>query len=387
MKRIKTNYPGVFYREAQRIGGKGTEKIYYVVFKKDGNPHEEKVGRQYTDDMSPARAAGIRAELIEGKRLTRKEFRKQQEAQKKAESNKWTIKRLWEEYKATNPGLKGMRTYKSLYNLYVKPNFDKNEPKDIWPLDVDRLRIQLLKKRSPQTVQHALELLRRIINFGVRKRLCEGLKFTIQMPVVDNIKTEDLNEEQLGNLLTSIDTDSHPHAGPMMKMALITGMRHGELLKLKWKDIDFDRGFINIKDPKGSEDQKIPLNDAARKLLDNHIRTGSEYVFPGRGGCQRRNIAKQVKKIRDEAGLPEDFRPVHGLRHVYASMLASSGKVDMYTLQKLLTHKDPQMTQRYAHLRDEALKRASELAGVLVEEVSKEKQKNQKVVDIVNHST
>ena len=47
-------------------------------------------------------------------------------------------------------------------------------------------------------------------------------------------------------------------------------------------------------------------------------------------------------------------------------MLASSGKVDLYTLQKLLTHKDPRMTQRYAHLRDEALKRASNLAGDLI---------------------
>jgi site-specific recombinase XerD len=62
------------------------------------------------------------------------------------------------------------------------------------------------------------------------------------------------------------------------------------------------------------------------------------------------------------------FRPLHGLRHVYASMLASSGKVDMYTLQKLLTHKSPQMTQRYAHLRDEALRRAADLAGELIQQ-------------------
>jgi integrase len=46
-------------------------------------------------------------------------------------------------------------------------------------------------------------------------------------------------------------------------------------------------------------------------------------------------------------------------------MLASSGQVDLYTLQKLLTHKSPAMTQRYAHLRDEALRRASDLAGEL----------------------
>ena len=54
--------------------------------------------------------------------------------------------------------------------------------------------------------------------------------------------------------------------------------------------------------------------------------------------------------------------------HVYASMLASSGKVDMYTLQKLLTHKSPLMTQRYAHLRDETLRQASNLAGEIVNE-------------------
>lgn len=63
--------------------------------------------------------------------------------------------------------------------------------------------------------------------------------------------------------------------------------------------------------------------------------------------------------------MPKDFRALHGLRHVYASMLASSGQVDLYTLQKLLTHKSAAMTQRYAHLRDEALRRASDLAGKL----------------------
>jgi integrase len=76
---------------------------------------------------------------------------------------------------------------------------------------------------------------------------------------------------------------------------------------------------------------------------------------------------KQVNRIKERAGLPPEFRAMHGLRHVYASMLASSGKVDLYTLQRLLTHKSPTMTQRYAHLRDAALKDAANLAGELVE--------------------
>jgi site-specific recombinase XerD len=88
--------------------------------------------------------------------------------------------------------------------------------------------------------------------------------------------------------------------------------------------------------------------------------------YENRGGNQRTDINKQVTRIKAAAGLPKDFRALHGLRHVYASMLASSGQVDLYTLQKLLTHKNPAMTQRYAHLRDEALRRASELAGELV---------------------
>jgi integrase len=78
--------------------------------------------------------------------------------------------------------------------------------------------------------------------------------------------------------------------------------------------------------------------------------------------------------LRTAAGLPSDFRPFHGLRHAFASMLASSGQVDMYTLQKLLTHKSPLMTQRYAHLRDETLRKASTLAGNIIEQAAQGKE-------------
>ena len=237
-------------------------------------------------------------------------------------------------------------------------------------MDVDRFRIRLLKKISPQTVKHILNLLTWIINYGVKSGFCPPLPFQIKKPAVNNIKTEDLNAEQLKKLLEVIEKDTHAHAGDMMLMTLYTGMRRGELFKLKWCDIDFDRGFIHIRDPKGGPDQKIPLNDAAKQLLEKRPRyRKSQYIFPGRGGEQRTDINKAVNNIKIKSGLPQDFRPLHGLRHVYASMLASSGQVDMYTLQKLLTHKSPSMTQRYAHLRDEVLKRASDLAGAIINDV------------------
>jgi integrase len=377
-KRIKTDYPGIFYRETKRIGGKGKEKVYYIVFKKDGKVIEEKVGRHYIDNMTPAKAAGIRAERIEGKRKSRKEIRAEKEAKRLAEKNKWTIDKLWTEYKANKPNLKGLATDQSRYEIYIQQNLGGKEPKQLVPLDIDRLRIKLQKKKAPGTVKNVLELLRRITNFGVKKHLCDGLSFKIEMPEVDNLKTEDLNESQLKKLLEAIDADHDIQAANFMLMALYTGMRRGELFNLKWDDIDFERGFIHILDPKGKVDQKIPLNDAARHVLESHERTKSPYVFPGRGGKKRVDIKKPVNRIKKAAGLPKAFRPLHGLRHVYASMLASSGEVDMYTLQKLLTHKSPQMTMRYAHLRDDALKKAADVAGNLIEAVKAKTEKETK---------
>lgn len=78
------------------------------------------------------------------------------------------------------------------------------------------------------------------------------------------------------------------------------------------------------------------------------------------------DINKAVNKIKKATGLSEDFRPLYGLRHTYASMLASSDKVDIYTLQKLMTHESPDMTQRYAHFKDDALRQAADLAGDII---------------------
>jgi integrase len=214
-------------------------------------------------------------------------------------------------------------------------------------------------------VLHVLNLLTWIINFGVKKNLCDGISFHIQKPTVNNVTTEDLTNAQLKALMVAIEADSNIQIKNLMKSALYTGMRRGELFNLQWDDIDFDRGFIHIKDPKGGINQKIPLNASARQVFENHPRTGSDYVFPGRDGQKRVSAQSSVNKIKARAGLPRGFRPLHGLRHAYASMLASSGKVDMYTLQKLLTHKDQRMTQRYAHLRDEALKHAANVTDAL----------------------
>lgn len=146
-------------------------------------------------------------------------------------------------------------------------------------------------------------------------------------------------------------------------------------MKLRWDDIDFERGFIRLRGDaaKNEKTEHIPLSSAAKAVLERVERFDSPYVFPGRGGGERKEFKRIPRRVRTRAGLPDDFRPLHGLRHAFASALASSGAVDLYTLQKLLTHNSPQMTQRYAHLADEALQRAAAVAGDIFKDVSGDK--------------
>jgi integrase len=377
LKRINTEYPGVYFIEGTAVATGKPERIYYIRYRKNGKGIDEKVGRQFQNDMTPARAARIRANRIEGRELPNTEKREVEEATKQAEENRWTIDKLWSEYKAGRQPGKSLSTDKGRYEKYLGPSFGDQEPKDIIPLDVERLKRKLLKKKSPQTVKHVLNLFTWIVHFGVKQGLCPGLSFHVKKPTVDNEKTEDLTQAQLKKLLLAIGKDTHDQAGNIMLLALYTGMRRGEMFKLQWKHVDFERGFITLVDTKGGKDQLIPLNDATRGLLNSIKRVkDSSYVFPGRKGSQRVDINKALAEIKEEAGLPKTFRPLHGLRHVYASQLASSGQVDMYVLQRLLTHKDPRMTQRYAHLRDDTLKKAANLAGKIITTASATKVKS-----------
>ena len=120
---------------------------------------------------------------------------------------------------------------------------------------------------------------------------------------------------------------------------------------------------------KKGKTSNIPMSDEARKILLeekekhlNHI-----YVFPGIDGGPRKEMRRVARRVREKAGLDKDFRPMHGLRHTYASKLVSSG-VSLATLQKLLTHESPDMTNRYAHLEDEALKRAAKVVDTIFKE-------------------
>lgn len=388
-----TAYPGVLYLERATGTPDGKRaKIFYIRYRDpEGRQHFERAGKAIT---TASKANDKRTARSRGGELPNEGRREAERAEKAATVERWTFDRLWTAYKADRPDLKGLASYETIMTRYLSPAFGAKEPREVVPLDVDRLRLSLTKKgRAAGTTKNVLELLRRLSNFAARKCLCAPLPFRVTLPRVNNVRTEDLNAAQTERLLKVLrgeimgkDENGKPveldaDAREMMLLALLSGMRRGEIFRLKWDDIDFRRGFLALRAPKGGIDQTIPLSDAVRELLEGRPRTDSPFVFPGRPvgkGKEKKaaegpkvDAAKSFRAIRRAAGLPEDFRPVHGLRHVFASNLASSGEVDLYVLQRLLTHKSPTMTQRYAHLRDDTLRRAANVAGRLVDATGK----------------
>ncbi len=373
--RFQTKYAGVFSIMGTSSNGK-PEKIYYIRYRKNEKMVEEKAGKQFQDDMTPAKAAGIRADKIEGAKKTNAEAREEKKALSEKENNKPTIGRLWEEY--SNQRTPNMNYHKdrTRYEKYLAPHFDNKEVKEIFPLDVDRVRLKYLKTLSPQTVKHILALLKRLIGFGLKKGLCPALSFMIEMPRVDNIKDDALSENQLKSLFDAIEQDDDPQAGNIILIALYTGMRRGSLFNLKWSDIDFEKGFITLRDPKSGKDDIIPLNEQARAVFESHTKTKSDYVFPGRNGEKRTNAQKSINRIKKAAGLPKETRPLHSLRHTFASLAVSSGEIDLYTLQKLTTHKTFSQLQRYAHLADKRIKQGGNAAGNAIEKIIQKEESN-----------
>jgi integrase len=308
------------------------------------------------------------------------------EAAKAANEGRLTINKLWDQYCETNPDNKILKHEQRKFDVHIRGAIGDKEPAGLLPMDIDRIRLGLQKKGFRTTSARILELIRRTINYGIKKGLIPPIGFKIEIPRLNNIKTEDLSSDQLAKLIAALDTDEDQVAADILRLALFSGMRRGEIFKLQRGDLDFERRFILLRDPKSGRDEKIPMNetvlDIFKKILDRH---NDDFLFPGKfkgthiTACPR----EFIKRIKKAAGLPNDFRPMHGLRHTYASMLASSGQVDLYTLQKLLTHKSPSMTIRYSHLHDDALRKAADVAGDIIAKASVESANgnNVKLVD------
>lgn len=150
-------YAGVYFVEALRAAGHGTEKIYYIRYRKQGKLIEEKVGGQYRDNMTAAKAASIRGLRIEGKDASNDEKRAAARAARQAEESRYSFNRIWALFAEAKSANRTIKDDRIRYSLHVAPALGKKSIPELTVHDIDRLRSRLEKAgKSPQTVKHVL---------------------------------------------------------------------------------------------------------------------------------------------------------------------------------------------------------------------------------------
>lgn len=209
---------------------------------------------------------------------------------------------------------------------------------------------------APATVNKELGLVRHAFNVAIREwEWCRVNPVSqLKLEPEHNQRDRWLTDEEEGRLLGV----SPPWLQEIILFALHTGLRQGEVLALSWSAVDFQRGVLVVMQSKNHERRTIPLNEPVVELLRAKAQRrphASLLVFTTSQGTpiNARNLVRAFTTVRKKAGL-EDVR-FHDLRHTFATRLVQAG-VDLYKVQRLLGHKTPTMTQRYAHHSPESLR-------------------------------
>lgn len=267
---------------------------------------------------------------------------------------------------------------------------------------------ELARGKSPAYINRQVTLLKAMFTKAVdwnmttddilrRVRKVKALKGVVK-------RLRYLSRHESMALVSACDT----HLKPIVMTALLTGMRKGEILDLKWNNVDLRHGFILLDKTKNGDRREIPINNTLRGILtDLTRRLDIEYVFYDRSNGKpygdikkswasakrRAEVQKCTKcdyqKAKDAAGDEMTYCPIcnsemmlkkgiedfhfHDLRHTFASQMIMAG-VDITTVSRLLGHKSLKMTLRYSHLSPahnvEALKKMDAFFGVETNEIS-----------------
>jgi site-specific recombinase XerD len=149
----------------------------------------------------------------------------------------------------------------------------------------------------------------------------------------------------------------------LVVFGLHSGMRLGEMLALTWAGVDLFRRTVTVFHSKNGERRTVPVNQTVTALLKERAKVRllkTELVFPSRTGTplDPNHLRRALRIAITRAGLQDVH--FHDLRHTFATRLVQSG-VDLYKVQRLLGHKTPMMTQRYAHHYPESLRDGVEI--------------------------
>ena len=214
-------------------------------------------------------------------------------------------------------------------------------------------RLDIVK---PATVYQELALMRRMYNVAIkewgwlRDNPVSRLSFSVGN---SNARDRWLRTEEEKMLLSSATNPKW--LKNLVVVALHTGMRRGEILRLKWQNADFKRRAVRVVKSKNGEKRAIPMSQTLFNVLKSiTVKDVSGRVFP----ISASSVRHAFDKVMERACI-EDFH-FHDLRHTFATRLVQNG-VDIYKVKELLGHKTIAMTMRYAHHCPDSLRSSVEI--------------------------
>ena len=367
MKPEKTKYPGVY-----RIG-----KNYFIdYYGPDGKRHREVAGHKL--DEAVGRKEEIRDQIRRGKYFA--------ERKKYTTTFEELIKKYREIYK-------DQRSFKraKVFTLKVLENHFKGRLlSQISPFDIESYKkvrkeatITITKKkgdtlvpfdtgrtRSDASVNRELACLSHLFGKAVEWEMVDESPFRKMRGLFfkeNNKRTRFLAEEEIKKLL-EVDYDGLPsYFKPIVAMAIYTGLRKGEILNLKWKDVDLEHGMIYVRQNKQNRLQVKMVNDDLMNILMK-LPVKGEYLFHDEEGKPIKDVKRSFQTALRRAGI-EDFR-FHDLRHTSCSYLMMRG-APLQAVQDHAGHSSIKMTMRYSHLSPQFQRGSIQLLNGLCADISK----------------
>lgn len=223
----------------------------------------------------------------------------------------------------------------------IKKYFGNRTIANISTDDVQKFYNKRLQETSPSTANRHFTTLRAVINKAIKLKLykgenpCNGVDKEKENPA----RTEYLTTEEIRDVLTFAPERSKN----LIALAIGTGMRRGELMRLDWKDIDFVSNIIHIHESKSGYSREIPIMASLKPILLSMNPQHEGKVFT----LTVKMVEHDFKQAREKAGI-SNVR-FHDLRHTFSSHFMMNGG-SLPDLQRILGHSDIKMTQRYAHL-------------------------------------
>jgi integrase len=293
--------------------------------------------------------------------------------QRAAAANEMTVAELADKWLAdyVRPKLKPRTVfdYERLLAQHIKPALGHLSVAGIGRDDIVRLHVDMA--RIPRRANYTIATVRALLNFGIdlgyrppASNPARRIKFYRQ-----RMRERFLDEAEIGKAADAIQQAERegkigPHGAAGLRLALFTGGRSGEITAVEWNHIDWDRRIIRLPDSKTNEPRTIHLSDAAIEVLKTTPRISRFVIAGAKPDEPYKNLSRAWIVARAYAGLG-DVR-LHDLRHSYASLAAGRG-VSLHMIGKLLGHKVPATTQRYAHLARDAVAAINDELGVAMQ--------------------